>query len=731
MNSKFFKIPRFRSSNFYARSIVIAFASFLFTLGITYLLWSSAQKNALNDAEEHFHSSNHKTTYEIENRMHAYENTLQSSAALLNTVERMNHQKWKTYISSLNLTEHYPGFQGIGFSKIIPENELSTHISHMRQAGFQNYRITPSGKRPEYHAIVYLEPLDTRNAKAIGYDMYTNPIRRQAMSLSRDTGEPVLSGKVKLVQEEEHDIQAGFLMYVPFYHTNKTMLTPTQRREKLQGFVFAPFRANNLMNEILHDKGDDISIKMYDGTSLGDETLLFQKNSVENNTPLFRETIHTTMYGRTWTIVFETLPSFNQTIDKEQSRLIILAGLPISFLLLLTILSFSQTAEQARTLARQMTVEIRNLNAELENMINSAPNPIIVHSEDGSIVKINQAWSEICGYTHEETPTVDIWIDKVYKEHQEEIKEYIRNLYNITQKVDEGDFSFYSKSGQKITWQFSSAPFGTINGKKTVISSAMDVTELKNKDAMLMMQSRHAAMGEMISMIAHQWRQPLASISTISGTLNLQVMLGQYDQDHFAEKLNLISDLALDLSDTINDFRNFFKEDKTKQLTTWKELIDGSLGIIQPMLLAKNIHVYVMYGEDHFFMTYPREITQVILNILKNAEDILLENVIPNPQIWIRTFYENGRTSLEIEDNGGGIPPELIDKVFDPYFSTKFDKDGTGIGLYMSKTIIEQHSHGKLTIINTVHGACFKIQLPIENQIDSEHDLSDLEKLEY
>lgn len=431
-----------------------------------------------------------------------------------------------------------------------------------------------------------------------------------------------------------------------------------------------------------------------------------------------------------FTAFFLTLGITYLLWSNTHDRLIILAGLPISFLVLLTILSFSHTAEQARALARKMTSEIRNLNAELENMINTAPNPIIVHTEDGTIVKINQTWSDICGYTYDETPTIDEWVDKVYKERHEEIKEYIRNLYTITQKVDEGEFSFYSKSGENITWQFSSAPFGKLNGKKAIISSAMDVTELKKKDTMLIMQSRHAAMGEMISMIAHQWRQPLASISTISGTLNMQIMLGQYDQNHFTEKLNLISDIAVDLSDTMNDFRNFFKEDKTKQLTTWKELIEGSLGIIKPMLIAKNIHISLTYGKNNAFMTYPHEITQVILNILKNAEDILIENSIERPQIWIRTSYQNGQASLEIEDNGGGIPPELIDKVFDPYFSTKFDTDGTGIGLYMSKIIIEQHGDGTLTVINTPHGACFRILLPIEKHIDSDHDLSDVEILE-
>jgi PAS domain S-box-containing protein len=697
--------------------VIVAWFGFFVVISVTLLLWLNAREDAIDKAKNRFEISVDETVHEIRARMHSYETMLQSSAALLNTVERMNRQKWNIYISTLNLAEHYPGVQGVGFSKVILPEQLAEHTVCMRAEGCPDYRVYPSGKREEYHSIIYLEPLDERNRRAIGYDMFSHPVRQEAMIRARDTAQTALSGKVRLIQEQVNDVQAGFLMYVPFYHTRGELLSLAQRKEKLEGFVYAPFRAKDLILEVLASKDPHIAVKIYEGRFVQDENLLYESERPSGSTvdekSLFKKVVSLEMYGRTWTVIFQTLPSFESATDQEHSRIILLAGLPISFLVLLVLLSFSRTTQQAQTMARTMTAEIRELNNELENMINTAPNPIIVHTEEGAIIKINQTWIDLCGYTYEETPTTDIWVDKVYKENQEVVKAHIRNLFTITQKVDEGEFSFYSKSGSKITWQFSSAPFGIINGKKAVISSAMDVTELKNKDDLMMMQSRHAAMGEMINMIAHQWRQPLASISAVSGLLSFEVMMDQYDKEHFSEKLDLISDMALDLSDTINDFRNFFKEDKRKELSTWKELLDECLMIINPLLISKRVTVDTTFKNDDPFMTYPREMRQVILNLLKNADDALHDTSAAEPTIWIRVFCAENMSYFEIEDNGGGIPEAIIDKIFDPYFSTKMDKNGTGIGLYMSKTIVEKHAHGSLIAYNTEFGACFKIMFPV------------------
>ncbi|MDP3587207.1 MAG: CHASE domain-containing protein [Sulfuricurvum sp.] len=697
------------------RSTMIAWIGFIIALAITFLFWLNARNDAMDEAKIRFDRSTIETINKINHRMETYANTLQSGTALLNTVEKMNRQKWNLYFSSLEMAEHYPGLQGIGFSKLIPSDQLSAHISQMRKDGFPEYEIKPSVKREEYYSIIYLEPLDERNKRAIGYDMFTNPIRKKAMIHARDTGEITLSSKVTLVQENKTNIQAGFLMYVPFYHTSEASLTQAQRNKYFEGFVYAPFRAEDLMSEILAKQDPNIAVKLYSGILVNEENLLYKSDNFTKNKPLFTSTIPIEMYGQTWTVVFQTQASFKETINSDHYRLIILAGLPISLLLLLTGLSFSQTVEQAQTMARKMTSEIRALNNELETIIDTAPNPIILHTQDGTIVKINKAWKDSCGYTLEETPTTDIWVDKSHKENPEKVKEHIRSLFTITEKIDEGEFSFYSKSGSKVTWQFSSAPFGLIDGKKAVVSSAMDVTELKNKDDLMMMQSRHAAMGEMINMIAHQWRQPLASISAISGLLSLEVMMDQYEKEHFTQKLDLISELSLELSNTINDFRNFFKEDKVKESTTWRELVEGSLAMIKPVLISKLIKVETDFQANDSFKTYPREIRQVILNLIKNAEDVLMDNATSEPTIWIRTMREGTMRYLEIEDNGGGIPEEILNHIFEPYFSTKMEKNGTGIGLYMSKSIVEKHGNGTLSVYNTERGACFKITFPLDS----------------
>ena len=235
--------------------------------------------------------------------------------------------------------------------------------------------------------------------------------------------------------------------------------------------------------------------------------------------------------------------------------------------------------------------------------------------------------------------------------------------------------------------------------------------ELEEKQKQLIQQSRQAQMGEMISMIAHQWRQPLAAISATSVAMQLQAELNQLDDATVVTLSKKISQYSKHLSETIDDFRNFFKPNKEKKKTDYTQLVQSVLGIIETSLKNQNIAVEKELSCDDRFFTYPNEITQVILNLMKNAEDALLEKKIKNPVIKIKSFNENGRSVLEISDNAGGIPEEIMSKIFDPYFSTKSKKTGTGLGLYMSKTIIEEHCEGKLNVKNDNFGASFSIEL--------------------
>ena len=238
-----------------------------------------------------------------------------------------------------------------------------------------------------------------------------------------------------------------------------------------------------------------------------------------------------------------------------------------------------------------------------------------------------------------------------------------------------------------------------------------EIEKNRDKDKQMIHQSRLAQMGEMISMIAHQWRQPLAAISATSTAMQLKVARDRYEKESFIENLKQINEYSQHLSSTIDDFRNFFSANKEKSYFTLRECIEGSLSIIGTSLENKNIKVTteILYEEPIF--SYPNEVRQVILNLLKNAEDILREKQIPNPHIHIKVNHLGPMQILEIGDNAGGVPPEIKDKIFNPYFTTKEKRDGTGLGLYMSKTIIEDHCGGRISVYNGEEGAIFEISL--------------------
>jgi len=234
-----------------------------------------------------------------------------------------------------------------------------------------------------------------------------------------------------------------------------------------------------------------------------------------------------------------------------------------------------------------------------------------------------------------------------------------------------------------------------------------EVEKNRQKDQQILEQSRLAQLGEMLGMIAHQWRQPLSAISSTSVTINMKAQMGMLDSKSAIELAEKISEFTQDLSKTIDDFREFYKDTKEKRDVTYRELIDSTLKIVEASIKNKNIKLIINEDSDITFHTVATEFKQVLLNLIKNAEDALIEKGIKDPYIKIET-KEN---KLIVSDNAGGIPKDIIDKIFDPYFSTK-SLNGTGLGLYMSKIIIEEHCKGKLSVKNGDEGAIFIVELP-------------------
>ena len=234
--------------------------------------------------------------------------------------------------------------------------------------------------------------------------------------------------------------------------------------------------------------------------------------------------------------------------------------------------------------------------------------------------------------------------------------------------------------------------------------------ELENNQATLLQQAKLASMGEMLTMIAHQWRQPLASISSTTNNLLVKVKLNQFDKNTFENELDLLNSYSLHLSETINDFRDFFKVSKEKKTVNINLLLQEVCDIILPTLKDKDIVLEIICKEQFELHIYPNEIKHVFLNIIKNSEDIFHERSVKNAKIVIECYRKNSDLIISLKDNGGGIDNSVLDKIFEPYFSTKHNSNGTGLGLYMSKMIVDEHSNGKLSISNHKDGADFKIR---------------------
>ena len=237
------------------------------------------------------------------------------------------------------------------------------------------------------------------------------------------------------------------------------------------------------------------------------------------------------------------------------------------------------------------------------------------------------------------------------------------------------------------------------------------VEELRHRDQLLIQQSRLAAMGEMLVNISHQWRQPLNVLGLILQELYRNYKRGTFSQEYLESSVAKAKQQISVMSRTIDDFRDFLNPQKIKVSFDAKDVVEASLSLIKESFQQARIEVRMQAEEPVSIEGYRNEYSQALLNILLNARDILLERRVANPKVTIRIFSRHGKSVVTITDNAGGIPVEIMDKIFDPYFTTKPPDKGTGIGLFMSRTIIETNMSGKLSVQNTGEGAEFKIEV--------------------
>lgn len=326
----------------------VLFFSVLLTVGATVLFYQSAKTKD----DIRFSNSVNRARFSIENRIGLYVALLKAGRGFIQSSNDLNRQKFKEFVESLQLEKNYFGAQGIGYTKTVYPREREKFLALIRERDFPDYQIFPPGEREFYQPIVYLEPYNERNQRALGYDMASEESRRGAMLQARDTGAAAATGKVELVQETDEDRQAGFLMYLPIYKNNFEPASIEERRNNLDGFIYSPFRARNFLKDVQNNAGThDIEIKIYD-TSADAERLLAQTENADGRfltgqiTANYSTQNELQVGGRKWIIQYNSLPSFATQSSINWTPLIFSCGLIFSLLL------FGMTYWEASTRAK-------------------------------------------------------------------------------------------------------------------------------------------------------------------------------------------------------------------------------------------------------------------------------------------------------------------------------------------------------------------------------------------
>ena len=509
---------------------IMVILSFLMTI----MFWRMVREESYQNASVRFDFRVHEIVTSIKKRLLAYEQVLLGGSGLFAASNYVNRKDWKSYVKKLNIEQNYPGILGIGFSRVLLSSEKDKFIKSVRKEGFQNFWIWPEGNREIYTTIVFLEPFKGRNLRAFGYDMFTNPVRKKAMVLARDEGITSISGKVKLVQETDKDIQSGFLMYVPLYRQNMPVSTVEQRRKALFGYVYSPFRMNDLVEGILGEQFKILNLAIYDGDNVSDKNIMYSSSPADSfitkNSTSFILNERINFGGHSWTIKFISLPEFNKTIDSEKSWIALIAGGAI------TLLFF--------TVAMSLTTS-RKLYKKTEQILESTGEGIFGIDLKGYCTFVNKSAIEMLGFDPlQSNKKIHELIHHSYPNGENYLVEdcpIYKALItkNICIKDDE---VFWKADGTSFPVEYSSSPIIEKGEVKGGVVTFTDITERKKSEKMIddSLKEKDVLLRE----IHHRVKNNMQIISSL---LNLQ---SSYLQDNsvtnvFRESQNRIRSMAL------------------------------------------------------------------------------------------------------------------------------------------------------------------------------------------
>ncbi|MEX6502032.1 CHASE domain-containing protein [Pseudomonas zhanjiangensis] len=703
-------------AHLWGRRNLLAWGVLLVSLGAVLLAWNNLRLSQASAAAQQFDLLAKDIGKAIRVRMTDHEKILLGGAGLFDASREVSRQEWRTYITRLRLAERYPGILGVGFSQVLAPRQLGPFEAGVRAEGFGDFRVHPPGERQLYSSILYLEPFSGRNLAAFGYDMLSEPTRQAAMLAAAESGETRVSGRVTLLQETHGKVQAGLLMYVPIYHPGRPLNTAAERLQALRGFVYSPYRMNDLMAGILGDGPLPLDFELYAGTREAPEQLLFStREQIDPVGPAEnRQQLH--LYGQTWTLNFHQTPAFAARFVQGQGPLLGL-GACISLLLFSLVSSLSQRRERAQELARQMTGKLREQEQSLrlsEERLGLA----LKGSNDGwwdldlvaDTLFYSPRGAQMLGYSEQGlVGGLATWEKLVVAQDLAQAQSVLQQTLGQAHTHFTLECRLQHRDGHPLPVLLRGYIQYDEHGRPLRLSgTTMDLSELKRIE-----QMKNA----FVSTVSHELRTPLTSIAGALGLINGGA-LGEVPAA-MRRMLDIAQQNSQRLGCLINDLLDM---DKLLAGKMTFELASHPLDALLEEALTSN----QAYADKHQ-VTLQRadcppirvkvdamRLQQVLANFLSNA----IKFSPSAAQVQLRTSLHGQWVRVSVCDQGAGVPEAFRPRIFQKFSQAdggdNRQKGGTGLGLAISKELIERMG-GRVGFDSVKdQGATFWFELPVQ-----------------
>jgi PAS domain S-box-containing protein len=698
-------------------------------LGVTAIAFRAQLKHAASKAQTNLSAHTDTIAGAIMERVQDHKQILRSGAAMMMSSDRVTREDWNNFYKRQLLKVSLPGIQGFGYSVMIPPDKLEQHTAAIRAEGYLNYRVWPEGERPLYSAIIYLEPFSNRNLRAFGYDMFSEEVRRVAMQAACDDDAAILTGPVSLVQEDGIDEQIGTLMYVPVYRGNAQIDTVSERRAALVGWVYSPYRMNDLIKGIFTTSRIKVSshlkVQIFDSNPGKPVSLLFD-NGVGLSPPAAAEEVlisdvEISTAGRSWLVRCQAHRSSLGENIYTIAWITLGAGTLLSFASACLLFSSMSTQYRAQREAQRLTVDLRHSEGRWKFAIESSNVGVWDWDIQNGLVVYSTRWKEILGYEdHEIGQSYNEWLSRVVSEDLGPTLEIISDCLQGKKASFSGEFRMLAKDGS-LKWIRAAGVITQWDSAKNplrMIGTHTDITSDKNREIqqsdLLKRQQQIAEMKtRFISVTSHEFRTPMAAALTAADILNNHAdHLTSAKRHELLGRINISMRRMAELLDDVLSL-NRIEEGRTQPIfapVDIRPVVDRTIEEVQ--VGDRNVHAINLSAPASLLLTTdPKLLEHVLSNLLSNA----IRYSPSGTPITLRIEAVSEQMRLVVEDKGIGIPAGDMKRILEPFErgTNVAEIKGTGLGLSIVKQTIDL-LHGALEIESVEgQGSRFTVILPI------------------